>query len=205
MSTLPATETVPAGATEASPSTAPSGRRWLPWFGLLVPLLAIGAFVAADVLRPQPEPAAIGSVAPPFDLPDTLGGTQSLGQALTDGPDGALLYFSMGVGCGGCFAQIPEIEGPLAERGVRLVSIVVDEPEITRIEAERYGATTPIAIDRDRTVSEAYGMLGAYGHGDRPSHSFAYVAPDGTVADVHHYAEMFVPLEQLLGDLDLIG
>lgn len=203
MSTPPATETVLADSTDPSEPAPPNGGRWLPWLGLLLPLLAIGAFVAADVLRPPPEPAATGSVAPPFELPDTLGGTESLEQALTEASDGALLYFSMGVGCGGCFAQIPEIEGPLAERGVRLISIVVDDPEITRIEAERYGATTPIAIDRDRTVSEAYAMLGAYGHGDRPSHSFALVDADGTVADVHHYAEMFVPLEQLLVDLDL--
>ena len=90
----------------------------------------------------------------------------------------------MGVGCGGCFAQIPEIEPALTERGIRLVSVVVDDPEITRIEAERYGATGPIALDPDRSVSEAYGMLGVYGHGDRPSHSFVRVDADGTISDV---------------------
>jgi peroxiredoxin len=108
----------------------------------------------------------------------------------------------MGVGCGGCFAQIPEIEPALAERGIRLVSVVVEDPELTRIEAERYGATGPIALDPARSVSEAYGMLGVYGHGDRPSHSFVLVDPDGTISDVRHYAEMFVPLGQLLADLD---
>jgi peroxiredoxin len=109
----------------------------------------------------------------------------------------------MGVGCGGCFAQIPDIAGPLADRGVRLVSIVVDDAEITRVEAERYGATTPVALDPDRTVSEAYGMLGVYGHGDKPSHSFVRVDADRTISDVRHYAEMFVPLDQLLTDFDL--
>jgi hypothetical protein len=48
----------------------------------------------------------------------------------------------------------------------------------------------------------AYGMVGIYGHGDRPSHSFALVRQDGTVAWVRHYAEMFVPADELLGELD---
>jgi peroxiredoxin len=172
---------------------------------LLLPLLAIGGFVAAETLRPAAEPATIGAAAPDFELADTAGGTQSLERALAEGSDGALLYFSMGVGCGGCFAQIPEIEPALTERGIRLVSVVVDDPDITRIEAERYGATGPIALDPDRSVSEAYGMLGVYGHGDRPSHSFVRVDAEGTITDVRHYAEMFVPLERLLGDFELAG
>jgi peroxiredoxin len=200
MSTMPATEPAP----DVRPPEAPrSGRGWLAWAGLLLPLLAIGAFVAAETLRPAAEPATIGSAAPDFELADTAGGTQSLERVLAEGPEGALLYFSMGVGCGGCFAQIPEIEPALADRGIRLVSVVVDDAEITRIEAERYGATTRIALDPDRSVSEAYGMLGVYGHGDRPSHSFVRVDAAGTISDVRHYAEMFVPLEQVLADLDL--
>jgi peroxiredoxin len=202
MSTTPATEPAPAvpPPAEAGPR---SGRGWLAWAGLLLPLLAIGAFVAAETLRPAAEPATIGAAAPDFELADTAGGIQSLERALADGSDGALLYFSMGVGCGGCFAQIPEIEPALTERGIRLVPVVVDDPDITRIEAERYGATGPIALDPDRSVSEAYGMLGVYGHGDRPSHSFVRLDADGTITDVRHYAEMFVPLDQLLTDLDL--
>ncbi len=52
-------------------------------------------------------------------------------------------------------------------------------------------------------VSDAYGMLGIYGHTDRPSHSFALVRADGTVALVKHYATMFVPLDELLADLGI--
>jgi peroxiredoxin len=201
MSTTPATEPTPHVHPPAPPR---SGRGWLAWAGLLLPLLAIAAFVAAEALRPTSAPATIGSTAPSFELVDTAGGTQSLERALAEGPDGALLYFSMGVGCGGCFAQIPEIEPQLADRGIRLVSVVVDDPEITRVEAERYGATTPIALDPDRSVSEAYGMLGVYGHDDRPAHSFVRVGADGTISAVRHYAEMFVPLDKLLVDLDLV-
>jgi hypothetical protein len=42
-------------------------------------------------------------------------------------------------------------------------------------------------------VADAYGMLGVYGHSDRPSHSFALVRQDSSVGWVRHYAEMFVP------------
>lgn len=202
MSITHATEPAPGVHPPAGPERR-SSRKWLAWAGLLLPLLAIEAFVAAETLRPEPAPATSGSAAPDFELADTAGGTQSLERALAEGTDGALLYFSMGVGCGGCFAQIPEIEPALTERGIPLVSVVVDDPEITRIEAERYGATSPIALDPDRSVSEAYGMLGVYGHGDRPSHSFVRIDADGTISDVLHYAEMFVPLDQLLADLDL--
>ena len=198
---LPATDPHP--NVDAEPARPARRRRWATWVGLLVPLAAIGALIVTDSLTDQPPAPTIGQPAPDFVLPDTTGGTESLDEALAEGTHGVVVYFSMGVGCGGCFAQIPEITDTLASRGLRLVPIMVDDPEITQVEAERYGATTPIALDRDRTVSEAYGMLGAYGHGDRPSHSFALIGPDRTIRDVVHYAEMFVPAEQLLADLAL--
>lgn len=202
MPPLPATEPH-VKADDDGPDPTSRRTRWTPWVGLLVPLAALGALVLTDSLSDQPLPAAIGQPAPDFTLPDTTGGTESLDEALAEGTNGVVVYFSMGVGCGGCFAQIPEITDALVSQGLRLVSIMVDDPEITRVEAERYGATTPVALDLDRTVSEAYGMLGAYGHGDRPSHSFALIGPDGIIRDVRHYAEMFVPAEQLLADLGI--
>lgn len=197
MPPLPATEP----HADAGPARPARRTRWASWLGLLVPLAAVGALVATDALTDQPAPAVIGQPAPDFTLPDTSGGTESLDEALAEGTQGVVVYFSMGVGCGGCFAQIPEIADALASRGLRLVSIMVDDPEIVRVEAERYDAASPIALDRDRAVSEAYGMLGTYGHGDRPSHSFALIGPDRTIRDLRHYAEMFVPAAKLLADL----
>lgn len=198
---LPATE--PHADADAEPARPARRSRWASWLGLLGPLAAVGALVVTDALTDQPAPAVIGRPAPDFTLPDTTGGTESLDEALAEGTEGVVVYFSMGVGCGGCFAQIPEIADALASRGLRLVSIMVDDPEIVRVEAERYGATTPIALDRDRAVSGTYGMLGTYGHGDRPSHSFALIGPDRTIRDVRHYPEMFVPAGQLLADLGI--
>jgi peroxiredoxin len=113
-----------------------------------------------------------------------------------------LLYFSMGVGCDGCFAQIPELETALAERGVSLLSIMVDPAPMVAAEAARFGIETPILIDSGAQVSRDYGMLGVYGHADRPSHSFALVRRGGSIGWVRHYAEMFVPADALLAELD---
>jgi hypothetical protein len=46
-------------------------------------------------------------------------------------------------------------------------------------------------------------MVGVYGHADRPSHSFALVHQDGSVGWVRHYAEMFVPADILMGELEI--
>jgi peroxiredoxin len=135
-----------------------------------------------------------------FELPTTAGETVALDETLAEGD--TLLYFSMGVGCDGCFAQIPEIETALAERGLSLLSIMVDPAPMVAAEAARFGIQTPILIDDGAQVSRDYGMVGVYGHADRPSHSFALVRQDGTIGWVRHYAEMFVPADALLAELD---
>ena len=169
------------------------------WIGLAVPLVALLAIVVVGALAGEPDSALEAQRAPGFTLPSTAGGTESL-DAILGGGD-ALLYFSMGVGCDGCFEQIPEAAAGLEARGIRLVPVMVDPAEWVSQEAARFGITTPILIDEDRATSEAYGMLGVYGHPDRPSHSFALVRADGTVAWVKHYATMFVSLDQLLADM----
>lgn len=169
------------------------------WVGFAVPLGALLIIIIVGSVTGEPGSAIDAQRAPGFTLPDTAGETESLGQILARGD--ALLYFSMGVGCDGCFQQIPEAFDGLAERGLQLVPVMVDRPEMVSQEAARFGIAMPILIDETREVSEAYGMLGVYGHGDRPSHSFALVRADGTVAWVKHYATMFVPLDQLLADM----
>jgi peroxiredoxin len=161
--------------------------------------VAIAVLVIVSTVKGEPGSALEAAQAPGFTLPTDAGGTASLSDILADGD--ALLYFSMGVGCDGCFAQIPEVADALQERGLALVPIMVDDPRLVAQEASRFGITMPILIDGTREVSEAYGMLGVYGHPDRPSHSFALVRADGTVAWVKHYGTMFVTLDQLLADM----
>ena len=168
------------------------------WVGFAVAPLALAVLVAVSVLSETDKPEIDQAV--PFELEATDGQSISLDETLAQGD--ALLYFSMGVGCDGCFAQIPELEAAVAERGMSLVPIMVDPPPLVAAEAARFGIEGPILIDPGAEVSAAYGMVGIYGHGDRPSHSFALVKQSGEIAWVRHYAEMFVPAESLLDELD---
>jgi len=187
--------------TSAVPATR--GRpSWLGWAAFLIPAVALAVAVALSMGTGKGDTMS-GLRAPDFALPATDGSTRSLAGYLTEGK--ALLYFSMGPGCDGCFLQIPEAEQRLTDLGLTLVPIMVDPAPVVAAEARRFGISTPILIDADRAVSSAYDMIDAYGHGDRPSHSFALVDSGGNVETVAHYAEMFVPIESLLADLGLAG
>ena len=194
----------PPRQTSGHPTTASSRTRrasWWSWAAIVLPLAAVIALVLFGGGNGSAGGSAVGSAAPDFDLPATDGGRQTLDSVVSEGD--ALLYFSMGPGCDGCFAQIPEVEEALAELGINLVPVMVHSADQVAAEAARFGITTPILIDADRSVSEAYGMIGVYGHQDRPSHSLALVDQQAKIKWVHHYAEMFVPTDQLLSDLGI--
>lgn len=176
------------------------GRR-LQWVAFLAPAFAIaGIIIAAGALSgSDDEPAAADGAAPDFTLTDTAGDTVQLAEVLQERD--ALLYFSMGVGCDGCFLQIPEIAAELEERDIEFLPIMVDRADWLAAEAERLQVGMPIVVDPDRSVSEAYGMVGQQGHGDRPSHSFALVRQSGELAWVRHYVEMFVPSDQFFAEM----
>ena len=97
------------------------------WIAFLIPLVVAVAIVIVGSLSGEPSSEIEAGPAPGFSLPTTAGGLVSLDEILSGGDD-ALLYFSMGVGCDGCFAQIPEAIEGLAARGVNLVPVMVDPP-----------------------------------------------------------------------------
>ncbi len=170
----------------------------LGWAAFLTIPAALTALVVVALVSEQEQ--RVLPVAPAFTLTNTDGERVSLEDALADGD--TLLYFSMGLGCDGCFAQIPELDALLEERGLTMLSIMVDPPDLVANEEARFGVRDAILIDPGAAVSSLYGMIGIYGHGDRPSHSFALVTQDGEVAWVRHYAEMFVPAGALAAEMD---
>jgi len=177
--------------------TRSAGSFWK-WVALAAPVVFLVGLVAVSIVS-EPRDDELGP-APDFELATIEGQEVSLDETLAQGD--TLLYFSMGVGCDGCFAQIPELEAAAADRGLNLVPIMVDAGPLVASEAARFGITTPILLDPGAEISSAYGMVGIYGHGDRPSHSFALVREGGDIAWIRHYAEMFVPAETLFAELD---
>ena len=181
-----------------SPRSRRSRSPW-PWIGLIVPVAAIAAlaiFGSGGDSEPEVSPDTAATM---FELPTTAGMTIALEDALVESD--VLLYFSMGVGCDGCFAQIPEVAQALADRDIALLPVMVQDADLVRMTASAWGIDQPILIDADLSVSEAYGMLGINGHDDRPSHSIALVKQDGTLAFVKHYNAMFVEVDEMMADL----
>lgn len=190
------TSTIPHTSDYQRRQGSPKKQQRRSWLAVVIPLLFVAMLVGLAGLD-QPT-NAVGAAATGFTLSSTTG------DAITFDPAAetpTLLYFSMGVGCDGCFAQIPEIARGLDERGITFLSVMVDPASVVLNEAHRFGIESPILIDADRVVSAEYGMLGVYGHSDRPSHSFALIE-DGDITWSRHYAEMFVPADQLFAELD---
>ncbi|MFV1969842.1 MAG: peroxiredoxin family protein [Acidimicrobiia bacterium] len=187
------------GTPTKTPTSSKPRPSWWSWMAFAVPVAALLALVLLGGGDDTSGDSAVGTAAPDFSLPATDGSSRTLDGVLANGD--ALLYFSMGPGCDGCFHQIPEIEQALADKGITLVPIMVDPAAQVAAEAQRFGIATPILIDEDLSVSEAYGMIGIYGHQGRPSHSFALVNQESEITWLKHYAEMFVPLDSLLADI----
>ncbi len=169
---------------------------------MLIPLVAIGALMVFGSGDDSADVSATAT-ATLFELPTSKGTTASLEQALSESD--VLLYFSMGVGCDGCFAQIPEVADALRARDITLMPVMVQDGELVNSVAQSWGIDEPILIDADLSVSEAYGMLGISGHTDRPFHSIALIKQDRTVALVKHYNTMFVEVADMMNDISLAG
>lgn len=196
--------------------------RRAPWKGLLVAAAIATAFGATFVVpgwldgdRPAFHAGAqqegdglpTGTKAPAFTERDVVTGAPITSDALAGRR--TLLFFSEGVMCQACFVQIRDLEkvgGKLRERGIDLVSITPDPPDVLRDAVVAYGITTPMIADDDRDMSAAYDTLGLGMHADTPGHAFVLVDGRGTIAWQKDYwitAErtMYVDPEQLLAEI----
>jgi len=187
----------------------PSGtqRRFAgPWMGVIVSVVVVVVGVVLILPKSGGGPTAS---APPeesammFELATSTGSSFVLEDALVESD--VLLYFSMGIGCDGCFAQIPEVAKALDDRLIALVPVMVQDPDAVNTVARQWGIEQPIVIDADLAVSEAYGMLGINDHTDRPFHSIALVKQDRSIALLKHYDTMFVGVDEMMEDIAAAG
>lgn len=119
---------------------------------------------------------SVGAVVPTFSARDLLSGNQISTASLSGGK--TLLFFSEGVMCQACFEQIQGIEkvgAELQRRGIRLVSITPDSPDDLRQAVSQYGITTPVIADADRSLSNAFNVLGKGMHDNTPGHAFVLI------------------------------
>ena len=169
-------------------------RRWLIGVPLTIGLVA-GLLTLAFATQERGNPTT--GPAPGFTLPTSAGGSVSL-EAMRGHP--VLLYFSEGVGCDSCFAQLADIEASSSsfkQLGVHVVPIMVNEASDIAPSAADFGLTTPIALDTTKTVSDAYGVLGTGMHAGLPGHSFVLVDATGRIVWEKNFPSMYVPSDEL--------
>ena len=190
--------------------------------GAVAALLA-ASFVVPPLLEEDPVGAAashgaghaqaqgdgpdVGVPAPAFAERDVTSGkaisTETIAGRKT------LLFFSEGVMCQACFEQIRDLEqmeDGLAQRGIRLIGVTPDPPDVLRQVIPQLGIRTAMIADDDRDMSAAFDTLGRGMHPDTPGHAFVLVGEDGTVVWQRDYwlepwQTMYVEPERLLADL----
>lgn len=144
--------------------------------------------------------------ASPFTLASTAGGSVSLSDYAGKN---VLLYFSEGVGCDACFYQMVDIEQnsqQLADIGVTVLPIVMNPPDQTQGEIDRFGLTTPFLIDSDGSVSQAYDMLGKGMHANLPGHGFVLIDGSGNVRWQKEFPSMYVSTGDIVNSISpLLG
>ena len=174
------------------------------------------SFVLPGLFRsktPSAAPAGVaagaglpaGTPVPTFSGVDLLSGRAVTAASIYDRK--TLLFFSEGVTCQACLEQVQGIQSvgsEMARRGIQLVSITPDPPNLLREAASAYQITTPIISDTSLAMSRAFNTLGQGMHSDTPGHAFVLVY-QGKVLWYRDYwitgGTMYVPAAQLLADM----
>ena len=115
-----------------------------------------------------------GAQAPPFELPDLDGKSQSLDEMLADGKPLLLVFFK--VSCPVCQLVFPFLER-MASGTVRFVAISQDDAAATRNFHQRFGVTFPTLLD---SVRAGYPASNAFQITNVPS--LFLIEPDGAIS-----------------------
>jgi cytochrome oxidase Cu insertion factor (SCO1/SenC/PrrC family) len=138
-------------------------RRWgLPAAGALAVAIVVALTLAQT--RSSTAPAATrvsNGPAPAFSQQDVLSGKPITSASLRG--RNVLLFFSEGVMCQACFEQIQSLQqraSELKSRGLTLVNITTDPPDVLRQAVQQYSIKTPMISDQTGQMSTAYGAIG---------------------------------------------
>lgn len=123
----------------------------------------------------------IGTAAPDFEAPDSLGRSFRLSSLRGHR---VILYFfpkAFTLGCTVETERFAALAPELEPDGVRIVGVSVDPPEVQGRFAERCRAPFPIVSDRSRAIARSYGVLSFLGVARRVTF---FLTADGTVEEV---------------------
>jgi peroxiredoxin len=110
--------------------------------------------------------------------------------------------------CQACFEQIQSLEQSAAElksRGLTLVNITTDPPDVLRQAVTQYGITTPMISDQGGDMSTAYGAIGQGMHPNTDGHTFVLIDRAGRIRWRRDYTTMFVPPDELLAAIPRVN
>ncbi len=152
----------------------------------------------------QFTPLANGTVAPDFSLNSTTGKTISLSDYRGKN---VMLFFNEGVMCAPCWQEISRLErfkNDFAQLNTVIIPISVDDQKTWNPIIQEERITTPILIDSDRKVSEAYKVLKTPSsmHDDRPGHTYIHIDPSGKIHSAADFPNMNVPTNVLLQHIE---
>lgn len=134
-------------------------KRWVLWFAILIPPLALLLFSLTRNPRDLPS-TLIGRPAPPFELTTLDGKKASLSQ--TQGDPLVLNFWS--TWCGPCVGEHQLIRQAMKQYGnsqVTFYSILYEDTvENARAFLTRFGEAAPILLDADLRTAIDYGVSG---------------------------------------------
>ncbi len=125
----------------------------------IVLLLLVSAVIYTITSKDKVKVLAVGDKAPDFELVDLEGNKHRLSDYKGQG---VFLNF-WGTWCPPCKKEMPYIErqhNEFQEKDVHVLSVNIAEPSL-KVETfrDQYGLTFPIAIDKDKSVKEAYNVV----------------------------------------------
>lgn len=150
-------------------------RRWFVGLTVAVAVLTAPAFAALPV----------GTKAPDFTLPATLGGnvfTFNLAQALKQGP--VVLYFYPAAFTKGCTIEAHEFADAIAQyKAMHAIVIGVSHDPLDKLQqfsVSECRSKFPVAADAGQTVEKAYDAILA-SHPEYANRTSYVIAPDGSI------------------------